>query len=1440
MATLVAVPAAGVAAESAPAPESSWIVVLDHKLRPEAHGVTLARSVGAEPTATFSRVVNGFAFRGSEAAADALRRNPNVRAVVPDGEVTLADIVPPGIERIDALEAHQPANGAHTGAGVRIVVIDTGVDLNHPDLIDNIEPDTSKHANCQNPGASADDDQGHGTHVAGSAAAVANTIGRVGVAPGATIIPVKAFNAAGTANVSHILCSLDHVASLVADGIPIVVNASYGEPGPDSECDDADVSDLMHEAVCDLADMGVIQVAAAGNSAANTSGSQPANFAETIAVSAMTDLDGIPGGLGGCEFDISTLMNHCDDTFAGFSNWGADVDVAAPGSLINSTRMGGGYEDKSGTSMATPHVAGVAALMLAVDPTLDIHAMRQLMLQSGECSDGSVNGNSGPCAAAVWPGDPDGIAEPLVNALRSAQKAGEVRWVEPDDGELVSGMIPLAVRVPGESPAGSSTVEWRADGGAYSPLSYNAATGHYEGTWDATSAADGTYSLETRATNVAGTETATIEVVISAYAEAVLADDAKVYWRLNETNGSASVDMINFLAAAHVGTPTLGATSLLGPDPDPATGFDGVGAMLAPPNANRINTGGPYAEKTVELWFNANDVTSRQVLFEAGGKSRGTSIYIDQGSVYLGAWNTINDGANAPWDPVFVSAPIATGVTYHVAVVLDQPAGELRGYVNGSLVDTATGVGKLYAHSAKVGIAGMNDDVRFHDGHFTDPGTGFYFDGTIDEVAIYGTALSGAAISNHTTIGAAIMGDPPTVEIIEPGEGAALSGSAPLSIDATDADDPAGSLTVEWRVDGGAWTVAPYDGGAGMYESVIDTTTLSNDGHVIEARAIDSTFATDSDTVSVTVDNSSPYESAVLGDGAVALWRLGEFSGTTAFDAAGAHDAPYAGSPGLGALGLLDGDSSAAVDFDGVDDIVRVPNAADINTGGPYTARTVEMWFNADDVTTRQVLFEEGGATRGLAIYVDQGELYFIGWNKKNDDVTTPWGADWVTAPVQTATTYHIALVLDQPSGELTGYVNGTAVGLAPGIGKLFKHGAKVGLGGMDDDVRFHDGVVNNSGTAYHFNGRIDEVAIYNTALSAVTVANHTAIGGGSVAVAPTVAIIAPADGAELSDLAPIEINASDDADATATLTVEWRVDGGTWSTATYNGATGTFDSSWDTTTASDGAHTVEARAVDSDGAIGTDQVNVTVTNASAYAAAVAADGAIAHWRLAEGSGTAATDEVGSHSATYAGSPSLGASSLLPADSNPAVGFDGVNDLVAVANAGDINSGGPYAARTIELWFQATDVSNRQVLFEEGGISRGLAVYIDQGEIYFIGWNNKNDDATTPWGPVWVSTSVAAGTTYHVVMVHDAASGTIEGYVNGTSAGSVGGVGNLFKHSAKVAIGAMSDDVKFHDGPVTNSGKAYFFAGTIDEVALYNTALTGTQVANHYTLAGGA
>jgi subtilisin family serine protease len=119
----------------------------------------------------------------------------------------------------------------------------------------------------------------------------------------------------------------------------------------------------MHEAICASVSAGVTYVVSAGNSAANASTSVPAAYDEVITVSALADFNGTPGGGG-----APTCLSDVDDTIANFSNFGADVDLIAPGVCITSTWMGGGYDTISGTSMASPHVAGGAALYAATNP----------------------------------------------------------------------------------------------------------------------------------------------------------------------------------------------------------------------------------------------------------------------------------------------------------------------------------------------------------------------------------------------------------------------------------------------------------------------------------------------------------------------------------------------------------------------------------------------------------------------------------------------------------------------------------------------------------------------------------------------------------------------------------------------------------------------------------------------------------------------------------------------------------------------------------------------------------------------------------------------------------------------------------------------------------------------------------------------------------------
>lgn len=267
---------------------------------------------------------------------------------------TPSQVLPTGVDRVNA------ENKGNTGAGVNVAVLDTGIDLTHPDLKDNIVGGK----NCSS-GSSYADGNGHGTHVAGTIAAENNSIGVVGVAPNAKLWAVRVLNSAGSGTWSSVICGIDFVtAHAPGSGGPITVaNMSLGGGGTsDNNCGYSN-NDPLHQAMCRSRDAGVTYVVAAGNNAGPTNATVPAAYDDAvITVSALADSDGQPNGTG-----VATSYG-ADDTFASFSNYGGEVDLGAPGVHIYSTWKGGGYRAITGTSMATPHVTGAAVLYLAANP----------------------------------------------------------------------------------------------------------------------------------------------------------------------------------------------------------------------------------------------------------------------------------------------------------------------------------------------------------------------------------------------------------------------------------------------------------------------------------------------------------------------------------------------------------------------------------------------------------------------------------------------------------------------------------------------------------------------------------------------------------------------------------------------------------------------------------------------------------------------------------------------------------------------------------------------------------------------------------------------------------------------------------------------------------------------------------------------------------------
>ena len=316
-----------------------------------------------EPLQVYSAGVEGFAVKLSEEEAAALESNPGVRGVWPDKMVVLAkpakptplptgQTTPYGITRV--------GGGATYTGDNKIWIIDTGIDLDHPDL--NVDKVSGYNfiSNTQ----VADDDNGHGTHCAGIAAAVDNEEGVIGVAAGAPVVPVKVLNRRGSGAYSTIIAGINFVIATVTETeteTPVLgdaVNMSLG----------GGIYDPIDLAVIAMGEAGFYVSLAAGNESDEAINHSPARANGT---------------------NIYTI-SACDkyDVFASWSNYGTPpVDYCAPGVSIYSTYKGGGYATMSGTSMAAPHACGVLL----------------------------VTGGDPKTSGYVKSGDPDGNADPIIH-----------------------------------------------------------------------------------------------------------------------------------------------------------------------------------------------------------------------------------------------------------------------------------------------------------------------------------------------------------------------------------------------------------------------------------------------------------------------------------------------------------------------------------------------------------------------------------------------------------------------------------------------------------------------------------------------------------------------------------------------------------------------------------------------------------------------------------------------------------------------------------------------------------------------------------------------------------------------------------------------------------------------------------------------------------------
>ena len=252
-----------------------------------------------------------------------------------------AQTVPWGIEHVKAPNVH---SAGYKGSGIKVAVLDTGIRTNHPDLQVAGGYDTTGTG-------SYNDDNGHGTHVAGTIAALDNTVGVLGAAPAAQLYAVKVLNSSGSGSYSNIISGIEWAINNNINVINMSLGGSQGSSALEQACNSA-------------YNAGILVVAAAGNEGTSSGSSEcigyPARYASVMAVGSITS----------------------SNVRSSFSSTGSTLEIMAPGSDIYSTTYNGSYGTMSGTSMACPHVAGVAALVWSAKSSLTNVQLRNALNQT--------------------------------------------------------------------------------------------------------------------------------------------------------------------------------------------------------------------------------------------------------------------------------------------------------------------------------------------------------------------------------------------------------------------------------------------------------------------------------------------------------------------------------------------------------------------------------------------------------------------------------------------------------------------------------------------------------------------------------------------------------------------------------------------------------------------------------------------------------------------------------------------------------------------------------------------------------------------------------------------------------------------------------------------------------------------------------------------------
>ncbi|MGH2880677.1 MAG: LamG-like jellyroll fold domain-containing protein [Solirubrobacteraceae bacterium] len=532
---------------------------------------------------------------------------------------------------------------------------------------------------------------------------------------------------------------------------------------------------------------------------------------------------------------------------------------------------------------------------------------------------------------------------------------------------------------------------------------------------------------------------------------------------------------------------------------------------------------------------------------------------------------------------------------------------------------------------------------------------------------------------------------------------------------------------------------------------------------------------------------NSAYGKAVSADGPVGWWRLGESVGTTAADQTGADAGTYVGSVKLGQPSLISTDSvNTSAAFDGKSAAVQIPGASQLNLG---SAVTLEAWIKPTSLP----------ASGAFSSILTKAESYSMQFNGPKLEFTiiqsgTRHRLQAASGAIVAGSSYYVVGTYDGSTQRL--FINGVQVASASLTRAASATSSPLYVGSWD-------------GAGEFFAGTIDEPAVYGKVLSAAQVKNHYEAATKVVLAAPS-GLTATAKNSSRIDLAWTDNSSGDTSE-----TIERSRESSFATVTPISVAAGTSIYS-DTGLAAGTTYWYRVKSVSgSSTSVPSNAAQATTEGSNSYPATVLSDHPVSYWRLDETSGTIAGDQTVANPGTYVGLPTLGVASLVPAEpADGAVGFNGATSCVRVGQAGTLNLTG---ALSLEAWIKPASLP----------ASGSFASILTKPESYSLQLDGPQLEFTLIQSGLRMRLqapvgTILAGGSYHVV-------GTFDGTTQ-----------RLYVNGVQVASASLSGSVDTSmDGLYLASwdGTKEFFAGTIDEAAIYSKALTAAQVSAHYAAA---